>query len=446
MVNSVSQTSSNTVDQIIHARWIVPVVPADTVLHHCALIIDQGRICNILPSAEADKKYSSNDILHLRHHAIIPGLVNAHTHAAMSLFRGYADDYPLKSWLEEHIWPAEGQWVSAEFVRDGAELATAEMIRSGTTTFSDMYFFPEETAQVALKAGIRCQLAFPILDFPTAWGQGPDDYIRKGLALHDTYRSHPLIHIVFGPHAPYTVSDEPLRRIATLAEETQSAIQIHLHETEQEVADALAATGERPIERLNRLGLLSPLTQCVHMTQLSSGDIDLLQQSGAHVIHCPESNLKLASGFCQVDKLQQSGINVALGTDSAASNNDLDLLAEMRTAALLAKGVSGNAAALNAHQALSMATLGGAKALGMEAEIGSLEIGKAADIVAVELNELEQSPNYNPLAALVYCHVSHKVSHVWVQGRKLLNERKLTTMDQSVIQAKAQQWQDRIGK
>lgn len=435
-----------TVDTVIHARWIIPVVPRDSMMSHCSIAIDDGQILAILPTDEAKRRFSGRDTQTLDQHIVIPGLVNSHNHAAMTLLRGYADDTPLKVWLEEHIWPAEAQWVSPEFVRDGAELAAAEMIRSGTTTFSDMYFFPEETAKVTLKAGLRCQLAFPVLDFPTAWGQGPDDYIHKGLALHDDYRSHPNINIVFGPHAPYTVSDEPLQRIATLAEEMQCPVQIHLHETAEEVAEAEAQSGERPIERLNRLGLLSPLTQCVHMTELNDDDIELLSQTGAHVVHCPESNLKLANGFCPVKSLQDAGVNVALGTDGAASNNDQDLLGEMKTAALLAKGVSGDAGAVDAHTALRMATINGAKAMGLDSTIGSLEIGKQADITAIALDQLEQSPLYNPVSALSYSNLSQQVSHVWCAGRLLMSERELQTLDGAEIRDKAIEWQERIAQ
>lgn len=434
------------VDTLIHARWIIPVVPLDTVLNHCSIAIADGQIVAILPTEQAKRQYQSRDTRELTQHLVIPGLVNAHNHAAMTLLRGYADDTPLKQWLEEHIWPAEGQWVDAQFVADGARLSAAEMIRSGTTTFSDMYFFPEETAKVTLEAGMRCQLAFPILDFPTAWGQGPDDYIHKGLALHDDYRSHSSINIVFGPHAPYTVSDEPLQRIATLAEEMQCPIQIHLHETQQEVTDAVEQSGERPIQRLNRLGLLSPLTQCVHMTALTPEDIELLSQTGAHVIHCPESNLKLASGFCPVKNLQEAGVNVALGTDGAASNNDQDLLGEMKTAALLAKGVSGDASAVSAHEALRMATINGAKALGLDASIGSLEVGKLADITAIAFDQLEQSPMYNPASALSYSNISQQVSHVWCDGKLLMAERQLQTLDAEAIKETTTQWQARIAR
>jgi 5-methylthioadenosine/S-adenosylhomocysteine deaminase len=431
-------------DLIIHARWIIPVIPKGSVLSNCSLIINKGVIDNILPHNEAKRLYHSKQEIDLDKHAVIPGLINAHSHSAMSLLRGFADDQPLKDWLEQSIWPIEGQWVDAEFVRDGSELAIAEMIRSGTTTFADMYFFPEETAHSAAKAGIRCQLAFPVLDFTTAWGQGPDEYITKGLALHDNYRDHPLISISFGPHAPYTVSDAPLERIATLAEELEIPIQIHLHETAQEVADSIESTGKRPLQRLHELGLLSPLTQCVHMTQLIDADIELLQQTGCHVIHCPESNLKLASGFCPTHKLLSNNINVALGTDSAASNNDLSLFDEMKTAALIGKAVSGDATAIDAYSALTMATLNGAIALGIDSSVGSIEKGKMADIIAIELDGLEHTPIFNPVSHLVYTACSHKVSHSWINGNCVLNNRKLTTLNLDHIQQKARQWQSKI--
>ncbi|MEC8427753.1 MAG: TRZ/ATZ family hydrolase, partial [Pseudomonadota bacterium] len=431
-------------DLLIHARWIIPIIPENAVLSDCALAIQDHEIVDILPSSEASKHYCAEQEVRLEQHVLMPGLVNSHCHSAMSLLRGYADDLPLDTWLQEHIWPAEQQWVSPEFVEAGTELAIAEMIRSGTTTFADMYFFPEETANVAARVGMRCQLAFPVLDFPTAWAQDANDYIHKGLALRDNYGSHPLINIAFGPHAPYTVSDEPLQRISVLAEELQASVQIHLHETQKEISDALDSSGERPIQRLQQLGLLSPLTQCVHMTQIEGEDIELLQQHGAHVIHCPKSNLKLASGFCPTQELLDAGVNVALGTDGAASNNGLDMFAEMNAASLLAKGVSGNAGALGAHSALRMATLNGARALGLDSKIGSLEKGKLADLIAVELNDLEQTPLFNPASHLVYTACGHKVSHSWVAGRALMHDYKLQTLHTEAVQKKARQWQQHL--
>lgn len=437
-------TTGTAVDLILKCRWIIPVVPAGRVLEHTCLVIDQGNIIDITPTATAERCYQARETVVLDKHVVTPGLVNAHNHAAMTLLRGFADDQPLKQWLEDHIWPTENRWVSPEFVADGTRLALADMITSGTTTFSDMYFFPENTASVVREAGLRAQLAFPIFDFPCAWGTGPDDYFHKGLALHDKFRSHPLIDIAFGPHAPYTVSDGPLSRVATLAEELQACIQIHAHETAGEVKDAVDASGERPLARLNRLGLLSPLTQLVHMTELNDEDIDAVSQSGAHVIHCPSSNLKLASGFCPVQSLMDAGVNVAIGTDGAASNNQQNLLNEINLAALLAKAVAADAAALNAHSALNMATLAGAKALGIDQHIGSLENGKQADIIAIDLSQIAQQPIYDVMSTLMYSGCSQNVTHVWVAGKALMTDRHLQTLDRDDILARSDRWRDNL--
>ncbi len=432
------------IDLLINARWIVPVIPENQIFEHCSLAVDKGNILALVPQQEAAKRFIATETLDLDQHLLIPGLVNTHCHSAMSLLRGYADDIELQEWLEKHIWPAEMKWVDPQFVKDGTELALAEMLRSGTTCFSDMYFYPEQVATVAQHAGARAQVNFPVLDFPSVWARGADEYINKGLALHDDYRSSELITIGFGPHAPYTVSNQPLQRIATLAEEMQAPVQIHLHETAAEVETALSSTGQRPSQRLQELGLLSPLSQCVHMTQVDDLDLEILRESGAHVIHCPESNLNLASGFCPVDRLLNAGINVALGTDGAASNNDLDLQGEMQTAALLAKGVAGNAAALDAHQTLRLATLNGARAMGLEQRIGSLEVGKAADMCAIDMDTLEATPMYNPVSLLVYTRCSHRVSHVWVNGKPLLKDRKLQTLAEHEIITKARSWQEKL--
>jgi 5-methylthioadenosine/S-adenosylhomocysteine deaminase len=432
---------------LLKARWIIPVVPENRILENCALAIgNNGQIVALLPQDEAEKRFQAEQTINLSNHILIPGLVNAHGHAAMSLLRGYADDKPLEDWLQNHIWPAEAQWVSEEFVRDGTALAIAEMIKSGTTCFADMYFYPEQTALVAQQAHIRSNIFFPIFDFATAWGSGPDDYFSKGLALRDDFRSSSLIRVGFGPHAPYSLSDAHLQKISVLAQELDAPIQIHLHETAQEVADSITRYGRRPIQRLMDLGMLSPLTQCVHMTQLDDADIALLSQSGAHVIHCPESNLKLASGFCPVHSLMQAGINVALGTDGAASNNDLDMFGEMKTAALLAKAVANDASALDAHSALRMATLNGAKAMGLDDQIGSLEVGKSADVTAIDMSEMEAQPLYDPISQLVYTNSAHRVSHVWVGGKALLLSRQLQTLNERELLAKARWWRQQIGK
>lgn len=432
------------VDLIISARWTIPVIPKGAVFEDCSVVIDQGNIVAILPTIEATRKYIALEHNELPNHVLIPGLINAHGHAAMTLLRGYADDQPLQNWLEKYIWPAEQQWVGEDFVRDGTELAIAEMIRSGTSCFSDMYFFPDCAAEVASRSGIRSQIAFPVFDFPSAWGRGPEDYIHKGLQLRDDYKDRDLTRIAFGPHAPYTLSNGPLETIATYAEELDSHVQIHLHETAIEVANSIKEHGVRPIQRLVELGLLSPRTQCVHMTQLNEQDIATLVEHNAHVIHCPESNLKLASGFCPVTTLLNSGINVALGTDGAASNNNLDMFGEMSTAALVAKAVSGNAGAVDAHTALQMATINGAKAMGWEDKIGSIEAGKSADLAAITLGTIESEPLYNPVSQLVNTNAGSRVSHLWVNGVALMVERQLKTLNEQEVLIKAQQWQRKI--
>ncbi len=432
------------IDTLIHARWVIPVDPHDTVLDHHAIAVHEGRIVALLPSREADEKYRPEVEHRLDGHALIPGLVNAHTHAAMSLFRGLADDLHLMDWLQNHIWPAEGKWISPEFVADGTRLAIAEMLRGGTTCFNDMYFFPDETARVADNAGMRAVVGLILIDFPTVWAANADDYLHKGIEVHDHYRHHPLIRTAFAPHAPYTVSDDPLQRVVTFAEELDLPIHMHLHETAHEVDEASRQGGLRPLARLTRLGVLSPRLVAVHMTQLGDGEIAQLASSGASVVHCPESNLKLASGFCPVQKLLDAGVNVALGTDGAASNNDLDMIGEMRSAALLGKAVARDASAVSAARTLHMATLGGARALGLDDTIGSLTPGKAADITAVDLGALETQPVYHPVSQLVYAAGREQVSDVWVAGRHLLKARELTTLDRASIIEKAHAWAERI--
>jgi 5-methylthioadenosine/S-adenosylhomocysteine deaminase len=435
----------NTVDTLIHSRWIAPVEPETALYEHHCLVIHEGRILDLLPSEQARTLYTAEDEHELDRHLLIPGLVNAHTHAAMSLLRGLADDLPLNEWLNEHIWPAETRWVNEEFVHDGTQLAMAEMLRSGTTCFNDMYFFPDVTARAAAACSMRCCVGLILLDFPTVWASDANEYISKGLAVHDHYRGDPLITTLFAPHAPYTVSDAPLQHIRVLADELDLGIHMHVHETADEVDTALELTGMRPLERLHELGLVAPDMLAVHMTQLGAAEIDNFAAAGGHVVHCPESNLKLASGFCPAQALLAAGVNVALGTDGAASNNDLDMLGEMRSAALLGKAVSNDASALPAHTVLRMATLNGATAMGLGEQTGSLVKGKWADITAVNLDTLETLPLYDPVSQLVYACGREQVTDVWVAGKQLLRDRRLTTLDGNDIVERAHHWQARIG-
>lgn len=432
------------IDTLICARWVVPVIPAETVYSHYAVAIDNGRIIELLPTDAALKKYQALSVQELNNHVLIPGLINTHTHAAMTLFRGMADDLPLITWLQDHIWPAEQKWIAPGFVEDGTRLAVAEMLRGGITCFNDMYFFPDHTAKVAAEIGMRASVGLIIIDFPTAWAKDADEYLFKGQEVHDRFKHEPLITTAFAPHAPYTVSDEPLQRIATLAEELDIPIHMHVHETAFEVEQSVENCGMRPLARLQELGLLNERLLAVHMTQLQAEEIDLVAKYGVHVLHCPESNLKLASGFCPAHALQAAGVNVALGTDGAASNNDLDLLGEARTAAQLGKAVANDPTAVSAWRALEMATINGARALGLDNKIGSLEVGKAADITAIDLMQPATQPVYDPVSQLIYAASRQQVSDVWVNGKPLLADSELTTLDVEGLIEIAEDWRVKI--
>jgi 5-methylthioadenosine/S-adenosylhomocysteine deaminase len=432
------------VDVLIFAKWIIPVEPEHTVHENYALVVHEGKILDILPADVAKDKYNALETHDMANHAIIPGLVNTHTHAAMSLFKGLADDLPLMDWLNNHIWPAESKWVDANFVADGSRLAIAEMISSGTTCFNDMYFFPDITAEVASEAGIRATVGLIIIDFPTAWANDPQEYFEKGEIVHDTFRNNPLIQTSFAPHAPYTVSDQPLKKISILAEEMDIPVHMHIHETEFEVSQSLEQTGVTPLHRLKDLGLLSQRLQAVHMTQMDTETIEMVARYNLNVIHCPESNLKLASGFCPVHQLLQAGVNVALGTDGSASNNDLSMLGEMRTAALIGKGIANDPCALPAMTVLKMATINGAKAMDISDICGSLVPGKSADIVAIDLNTIETQPVYDPISQIVYAADRSQVTDVWVAGKQLLKNSILTTLDANQIKQTAHYWKNKI--
>lgn len=433
------------VESLINARWVIPVEPGHDVLEHHSIAIDKGRIHAILPIADAREQFVATRTVDLPRHALIPGLINAHTHAPMALFRGLADDLPLMEWLHEHIWPAEAKWAHEEFIADGTRLAVAEMLRGGTTCFNDMYFFPDVTAKVAAQAGIRSVIGLILIDFPSAWAADTDTYLAKAIEAHDQLRNEPLVHTAFAPHAPYSVSDEPLQRMLVMANELDIPIHMHVHESRDEIRQGMSTHGTRPIERLNKLGLLGPSLAAVHMTQLTDQEIDLVAQCGTSVVHCPESNLKLASGFCPVQRLLDAGINVALGTDGAASNNDLDMLGEMRTAALLGKGVAEDPSALPAAQVLQMATLNGARALALADQTGSLVVGKAADITAIDLGQATTQPVYDPVSQIVYAAGREQVSDVWIAGQRLVSNSRVNCMDVQAITLNAARWGQRIG-
>ena len=431
------------VDRLICAAHVVPVEPRGALADH-AVAVKDGRIVALLPAADAIARYDAGEIVRLDRHVLMPGLVNLHCHAAMSLMRGIADDVPLMTWLQQHIWPAEAKHVSDEFVHDGSLLAAAEMLRGGATCVNDMYFFPEATARAALRAGMRASLGIIALEFPSAYAADAGGYLQKGLATRDAYRGEPLLTFCLAPHAPYTVADETLKRCAVLAEELDLPIHCHVHETRAEIEQGVAQHGVRPLERLRRLGVVGPRLIAVHAVHLEETELDVMAREGVSVAHCPSSNLKLASGLAPVAAMRRRGINVGVGTDGAASNNRLDVMTEMRTAALLAKGASGDAAAVGAAEALEMATLGGARALGLDRQIGSIAPGKSADLAAVELSSLETLPCFDPVSHLVYAAGREHVTHVWVEGRARVTGRRLIGIDEDDLRTKALWWQERL--
>ncbi len=433
------------VDQIILPRWLIPVDETQSVLEDHALAVADDRIVALDSSEAIRARYRAKTEITLAGHALLPGLVNAHTHAAMTLLRGYADDLPLMEWLTGHIWPAEAAWVDARFVEVGTDLALAEMIRSGTTCFNDMYFFPEVAAARAENAGMRACIGMIVIDAPSAWAQNAGECINKGLQLRDETRHSPLISTAFAPHAPYTVDDSAFEKIRTLADELDCRIHLHVHETRREIEESTGRYGMRPLERLDQLGLLSPRLAAVHLVHLLPGEIETVAERGVKVVHCPQSNLKLGNGFCPLAKLLEHGVTVAIGTDGASSNNDLDMLGELQTASLLAKGASENPAALPAHAAIEAATLGGAKALGLDHLTGSLHPGKQADLTAINLADCATQPVYHPLSQIAYAATRHQVSDVWIAGKRLLENRRLTTLDETEIVQKAAELGRRIG-
>lgn len=432
------------VDLLVEAGWVVPVEPHGVVLAGHAVAVRGGEVVALLPSAEARARFDAAEVVSRPGAVLMPGLVNAHCHNPMTLLRGVADDLPLMTWLQEHIWPVEGQVIGPEFVADGIELAVAEMLRGGTTACAENYFFPDVQASTYSRLGFRALVGLPVIDFPTAWARTQDEYFDKALEVHDNWRRDPLVSLCFVPHAPYTVNDAGFARVRMLADQLDLPVHCHIHETAHENAEAMKQHGMRQLARLDRLGLVNDRLMAVHMTDLTEAEIALCAARGVSVVHCPESNLKLASGFCPVAKLQAAGVNLAIGTDGCASNNDLDMFGEMRTAALLAKGVSGDASALDAASTLRAATLGSARAMGLGERIGSIEPGKQADLVLVDMDPLETQPLFHPISQLVYATGRHQVSDVWLAGRRRVADGRLVDIDIDALRAKARRWRERI--
>ncbi len=432
-------------DTLILAGWCIPVAPDNLVLTDHAVAINDGKIVDILPASEARQRYRPGVLVQRPNHILLPGLVNAHTHAAMTLLRGIADDMPLERWLNEAVWPIENRWVSAEMVRDGTRLAIAEMLLSGCTCFSDQYFFPEIVAETAVDLQMRAMVGTPVIEFPSAWADGAAECLSKAADLvHDPYADHPLVSSCFAPHSTATLSDESFTELRVLADQLDTRIQIHLHESAQEIENELNSNGKRPIERLQDLGLVNASLMAVHAVHVTDDEIALFADAGVTVAHCPRSNLKLADGIAPIAAYIKAGVTVALGSDSAASNNVMDMLGEMRTAALLAKVKAQDASAIPAAQALRMATLDGAEALGLADNIGSIEAGKWADVICIDVRHVNSQPLYDPISQLVYTIQPQQVSDVWVAGKHQVDNGTLTHIDVDELLQRTSEWQHRI--
>ncbi len=430
-------------DTVLHPDWVVPIAPRREVFTAFSVALKDGQIAAIAQRDQA-QNFDADEHVALAGTALMPGLINLHCHAAMALLRGYADDLPLMTWLQQFIWPTESHFISQEFVRDGSELAIADLLMGGTTTMADQYFFPEITAEVADRVGLRALLTFPVIDVETAWARDAEACINRGLALRDQYRDHDRIEVGFGPHSTYMVSEKTLARVAMLAEELDAPIQIHLHETREEVLSSVERVGMRPIDFLEQVGLLGPRTQCVHMTALGDQDIATIAKHGAQVVHCPRSNLKLGSGICPVQKLMDHDINVALGTDGAASNNRLSMLGEMQIASLIGKTQHGDPKALDAWAALEMATINGAIALGQQEKIGTIEVGKTADLIALDLSGVHHWPRHDIASSLVYATHGNEVAWSWIAGRPVVANGQLQTLDYRDLQTRAMRWSEQL--
>lgn len=431
---------------IISASWIFTSNSEGQLLSDYSIVIENNKIIDLVPQDKVFDEYEANDIYQLTDHILIPGLINTHTHAAMSLFKGFADDLPLQDWLNDYIWPAEKEFINSSFVKDGSILALSEMIKSGVTTFNDMYFFPDATAEAVKELGVRSNIGLVVLDFPTNYATDPEDYLLKGFEFRDKWRNEELITTSIAPHAPYSVSDEAFTLINTYSEELSMNIHTHLHETQWEIEDSIEKYGITPVQRLNNLGIIGPSLMAVHCVHLNDQDMATLAKNKVSIVHNPSSNMKLGSGIADIAKMLKQNLNISLGTDSSASNNRLDMMEEMRLAALLIKGSTKSPELFSANEAIKMATINGAKALGLESIIGSIEKNKKADLVAIDLNSIENQPIYNPLTTLVYSSSRSDVSYVWIDGEIKLKDKKLVKIDEKRIIQLAKKWQRKLKK
>ncbi len=404
-----------------------------------AVAVDGGAIVGLGPREEIEEAYRGREQIDASGKLVMPGLINAHTHAPMTLFRGIADDLPLETWLYKYIWPAEAKWVDPDFVRLGTQLAAAEMIRSGTVLFCDMYFFEDDIAEACKEAGLRVVIGEALVDFPTANCKTPEEQLSYTEHLLSQWNDDSLVVPSVQPHSPYAASAELMQKSKALADQYGAPYLLHVSETRNEVQESIEKHGRTPVGRLADLGVLGPTTVAIHGVHLTDEDIELLAQHRTGVVHCPESQLKLASGFTPVPKLLEAGVKVGLGTDGAASNNDLDMFGEMGTAARVHKVIAGDPTAMPARQALSMATLQAARVLGLEDRLGSLEVGKRGDIIVLDLDVPHLVPVYDITSHLVYAAHSSDVRTVIIDGRVVMRDRELLTLDEGEIFARARE-------
>jgi 5-methylthioadenosine/S-adenosylhomocysteine deaminase len=416
------------VSLILNAAWVLPLTPGEEVFAPGAVAVRGSELVAVGPQGELAGRFAAQRVLDYPQGLIMPGLINAHTHAAMALFRGLADDLPLEEWLNNHLFPAE-KHLDYQFIYWGTRLAVAEMLLSGTTTFCDMYLFADAVAQAVVDTGIRAVVGEVLYDFPSPNYGKPENGLRFTADLCRAYQGHARVRVAVQPHAVYTCSPDLLEESKALADAHHTRWIIHLSETAREVADCLEHYGDTPVGHLHRLGVLTANTVADHAVALTDRDIDLLSASGAGVAHCPESNMKLASGMAPVARLLARGVPVGLGTDGCASNNNLDMLTEMDTAAKLAKVRDLDPTALPARQALALATRLGARVLGVEGEVGMLAPGLKADLVVIDLDQPHLTPIYDPYSHLVYAATGADVQTVMVAGRILVEDRQLLAFD-----------------
>ena len=431
---------------LIHAGWVMPMAPKGVVLEHHSVLIDDGKIVAVVPTSETSNIEAQNTF-DLTHHIVLPGLVNAHSHAPMNLLRGMGADLPLMDWLTTKIWPAEGNLMSPQFCYEGSLLAGEEMLRSGITCTNDHYFFPTDVARGLNEAGMKCTVSAIFIGFPSAMAKNNNEYYRCAESVIEQFQNNRNIRVAIGPHAPYTVDDETLIRCRDLAEKYDTKIHIHVDETESEINDSLKQFGVRPIERLHNLGLLSERLLSVHTVHPNENELNLLAKAQSSVCHCPCSNLKLSSGFAPVAKMMDLGINIAIGTDSVASNDKLDLLGEARLAAMLGKAVSGEPTSMKVEDILYAATMGGARAIGWDDRIGSLQAGKDADLIAVDLSGVNTVPVFDAHTQLLYSAGREDISHVWVDGKLVVKKQQLVSlrkMTDNKAHEVAKKWQNKI--